>query len=271
MDWTQIAAPAVNFGGGILQAGINSRTAKALNRNTIIANKQMAEYAWNKDVEMWKMNNAYNSPEQQMQRLTNAGLNPNLVYGNGVTGNSSGQVPTYNPPSIKHDYEPPQFAAAAAAGINSYFDARLRQAQINNVEAQTQGQLINNMIDASTAEWVQDDYYKMGRHIQWTNKTEMGKYQSFREKADWLKADLMQMIQRQIYETMGLSQAEADLANTKLSNTRLAQLIRLEPYKTFGGMASKAGTALAAIFGARGLGKIAAMKKTAQTVKAKRK
>ncbi len=43
--------------------------------------------AWNqqKDMtwEMWHANNDYNSPKSQMQRLEEAGLNPNLVYGNG--------------------------------------------------------------------------------------------------------------------------------------------------------------------------------------------
>lgn len=43
-------------------------------------------------VSLWNMNNAYNSPTQQMKRLKDAGLNPNLVYGNGsVVGNTSHQ------------------------------------------------------------------------------------------------------------------------------------------------------------------------------------
>jgi hypothetical protein len=33
----------------------------------------------------WNMQNAYNDPKQQMQRLKEAGLNPNLVYGGGAT------------------------------------------------------------------------------------------------------------------------------------------------------------------------------------------
>lgn len=37
----------------------------------------------------WHMQNAYNSPEQQMERLKQAGLNPNLVYGNGVNQSAS--------------------------------------------------------------------------------------------------------------------------------------------------------------------------------------
>lgn len=44
-------------------------------------------------LELWNMENAYNSPLQQMQRLQEAGLNPMLVYSSGnVTGNSSSSI-----------------------------------------------------------------------------------------------------------------------------------------------------------------------------------
>lgn len=39
----------------------------------------------------WNMMNEYNSPIEQMKRLKAAGLNPNLVYGNGATATSSSQ------------------------------------------------------------------------------------------------------------------------------------------------------------------------------------
>ena len=35
------------------------------------------------------MNNAYNDPSAQMERLKQAGLNPNLVYGGGATTTAS--------------------------------------------------------------------------------------------------------------------------------------------------------------------------------------
>ena len=43
---------------------------------------------------MWEMENEYNKPVNQMARLQEAGLNPNLVYGNGATslGGSMGSV-----------------------------------------------------------------------------------------------------------------------------------------------------------------------------------
>ena len=52
------------------------------------ANKQNKEIAkmqnaWN--LEQWHRENQYNRPTEQMQRLSEAGLNPNLVYGNGAT------------------------------------------------------------------------------------------------------------------------------------------------------------------------------------------
>lgn len=39
------------------------------------------------NVDMWKMQADYNSPQSQMQRFADAGLNPNLIYGQGNNGN----------------------------------------------------------------------------------------------------------------------------------------------------------------------------------------
>lgn len=72
-----------------------ARQAKKQNQ----ANRELAEYQYSKDVEMWNLNNAYNSPKAQMERLKQAGLNPNLVYGtSAVVGNSS-DTPQYSAPS----------------------------------------------------------------------------------------------------------------------------------------------------------------------------
>lgn len=58
--------------------------------------KEMADYKYAQDMNMWNLINAYNDPAAQMERLQKAGLNPNLVYGGGnVTGNTSGSGPEY--------------------------------------------------------------------------------------------------------------------------------------------------------------------------------
>lgn len=62
--------------------------------------KEMAALQNEYNVNMWRMNNEYNTPSAQMQRLVDAGLNPNLVYGSVSTGNSS-SAPTQIAPGRK--------------------------------------------------------------------------------------------------------------------------------------------------------------------------
>jgi len=69
--------------------------------------KEMATTAYQRDVEMWNTQNAYNAPAAQMERLKEAGLNPNMVYGSGsATGNTSGSMPkhqSYGTPTAQMD------------------------------------------------------------------------------------------------------------------------------------------------------------------------
>lgn len=52
--------------------------------------RSAAKDAYNRNVALWNMNNAYNTPKEQMDRLREAGLNPRLIYGSGsVTGLAS--------------------------------------------------------------------------------------------------------------------------------------------------------------------------------------
>ena len=57
-------------------------------------NREDATTTYNRQIEMWNMNNAYNDPSAQMERLRQAGLNPNLVYGNGATTTASAHIVT---------------------------------------------------------------------------------------------------------------------------------------------------------------------------------
>lgn len=77
-----------------LSAGIS---AAATIGSTLLqnrANKKLTQYSFNKNLDMWKMQNEYNAPKQQMQRLQEAGLNPNLMYGKGTVGNAQ-TMPQY--------------------------------------------------------------------------------------------------------------------------------------------------------------------------------
>jgi hypothetical protein len=58
------------------------------------ANKKLAKYSFDRNKEMWRLQNEYNAPKQQMSRLQEAGLNPNLMYGKGTVGNAQ-TMPQY--------------------------------------------------------------------------------------------------------------------------------------------------------------------------------
>ena len=94
-----MSATAAIVGAGISAAGGLGSTFVGQAKNM-----RLAKYQFNKNMEAWQMQNAYNTPAAQMQRLEEAGLNPNLVYGNqSVTGNTTSNVPQYQRPQIEYD------------------------------------------------------------------------------------------------------------------------------------------------------------------------
>lgn len=91
-------------------------------------------------LDMWNRENAYNTPAAQMARFKDAGLNPNLIYGNGSAsaGNAgSVQNPTTRPVSIGNP-------------IGSYLQARQSELQNSNIDK------MNSVYDAQIAKMSAD-------------------------------------------------------------------------------------------------------------------
>lgn len=127
--------------GAYKQGQLEAQTSRENTDKTIAANKAMAEYQYSKDLEMWNRGNVYNSPQEQMRRLEAAGLNPNLVYGQGAVGNASGTLPKYNAPTLDYNYKAPLHAMAAignspASVLSQFQDFQIKQAQTNNLREQ---------------------------------------------------------------------------------------------------------------------------------------
>ena len=126
--------PSIIGTAGSLLGGVGSIIGQNAQNK---ANLRLADYQFGKNVEMWKMQNAYNAPSAQMDRLKAAGLNPNLIYGEGVngsTGNATGTAPSYSPPDIKKDYSS---VGNSLSTLAQYQNFELQRAQIDNVKAQT--------------------------------------------------------------------------------------------------------------------------------------
>lgn len=85
---------------------------------------QASSQAFNE--KMWRMNNEYNSPVNQMARFKEAGLNPNLIYGQGNAGNSSHAVSTNPAPSPNIDL---------GNAVSNYYNFKQIAQNIKNQEA----------------------------------------------------------------------------------------------------------------------------------------
>ncbi|AXH77915.1 MAG: DNA pilot protein [Microviridae sp.] len=128
-----------NLWGNALEKGYSKFSPSAVAREntdkTIEANKQLAEYQYQKDIEMFDKANAYNSPEEQMKRLKASGLNPNLIYGSGASGasgNTATALPKYNAPRVDYNYLP---TAEIPNIISMFQDYNIKSQQLDNMKA----------------------------------------------------------------------------------------------------------------------------------------
>lgn len=177
---------------GTAQQKIAADTARKNTEMTIAANKNLAEYQYSKDVEMWNAGNAYNAPAAQMERLKAGGLNPNLVYGNGATGNTASNLPKYQAPTVKYDYLP---EVSPLSMLSQFQDVQLKQAQIDNLKANednTRAGIVIRTLDAkdkAAKNWFNFGNKDMSKweprneFYNYTNKLRLGEAQADVAKA----------------------------------------------------------------------------------------
>lgn len=113
------------------------------------ANMRLAQYKYEKDLEQWNRENDYNSPKSQMQRFADAGLNPNLIYGQGSSGNAS-SAPTYEAPHLEayRNFGDMGASGAVAAFQNQQSltaDTALKESQRAKTDAEVVGQNLRNL------------------------------------------------------------------------------------------------------------------------------
>lgn len=121
----------INSALGIGQSFVDRQTQKLNQDRQNRMNIALAEKSYQHDIDMWNRQNQYNSPAAQMQRFKDANLNPNLMYGQGSSGNAT-TLPRYQTPSVSHNVQPLDMTDV----IGRYQDVAIRQAQIDNLKAQ---------------------------------------------------------------------------------------------------------------------------------------
>lgn len=135
------AAQTVSTAGNILaQSNINRRTQAW--------NEKMYDLQRGHALQDWNMQNAYNTPAAQMGRYRDAGLNPNLIYGQ---SNEAGVVRSTDAKSWN-----PQAPDMSGFGtvMDKYFNTQMKEAQINNARAINDNLLADNVIKGKQAELI---------------------------------------------------------------------------------------------------------------------
>lgn len=137
---------------GLVQAGVgvyqDKRNRRAQHEQNYADRQNQWNMYWQQRADAqsdWHMQNQYNSPQQQMQRFKEAGLNPHLIYGN------QSNTPAVRSSSASADSQPaPRMdLSPIAGGIDAMFRIAQMTAQTSNIQAQ------KDLITAQTASTLQ--------------------------------------------------------------------------------------------------------------------
>lgn len=128
-----------SLGGGLISGGlgaISSIFSNNAQKKENERNREFAEYMYDRQydnsIKVWNMQNKYDLPSAQKQRLIDAGLNPDLMYsGHGVSPSPNLQAAVAGSPSSG--------SLPGYGGMSEAFNqGRLIDAQIRNIDADTQ-------------------------------------------------------------------------------------------------------------------------------------
>lgn len=126
MNWASIGEGAIGAGIGMIGSAISQR-------QNYKYTKKLMELQYQQNLDLWNKQNEYNTPTAQMQRLQAAGLNPNLVYGSSVAGNSSNNTSTSLGSASPVDYTDSMFK-----GVSAVTNMKLARSTVRRQETQNQ-------------------------------------------------------------------------------------------------------------------------------------
>lgn len=138
--------------GGMIQGRKNRKLARQLQQQQLDWQREENKLAFDRSVEMWNMQNAYNSPSAQMARLQEAGLNPNLAYGSLGDANATNaptatpvNVPSVSGAAFNNPYESITSAAQSMATASQTMSSQaLQEAQTKKLNYESVAQAITN-------------------------------------------------------------------------------------------------------------------------------
>lgn len=149
-----LGSAAISGGAGLIGSGLQ-----------YLFNKKLAEKQNEYNLNMWKLQAEYNSPQAQMERFRAAGLNPNLIYGQGNNGNMSNAPQMLTPQS-------PQVEKSLQRLGEAFNIENLRTLVANRKKAQADAQNAQTNADRNRIELSADILFSQGYYFDPTS----GKY-----------------------------------------------------------------------------------------------
>lgn len=118
----------------------NQRFTAEENRKNREFQERMYDKAFANNLEQWHRQNAYDSPAQQIARMRQAGVNPDLMYGGGVGNMSSAAMSMPSSPSGSSGSAGNPHMPMQQMQRDPYFNASvdLMRAQAENIRADTE-------------------------------------------------------------------------------------------------------------------------------------
>lgn len=159
-----------SFGADLLTGGISSLAQGAIGSFFNRSNADYSNGLAQQNARFWAN---YNSPVNQMQRLKEAGLNPNLIYGNGTAvATADGNSGAPNVQGVNFDFRSPAQMAllkaqkATQVKQNDLLDSQILKTDADRalVQAQTRGQELQNIITSNA------DPVELGKYLNTSTK-----------------------------------------------------------------------------------------------------
>ena len=132
-----VAIPAL---ANLFGAGINAASTSHQNMMSQRFARDMYQLQKQDALDFWNLQNEYNSPQAQMMRLQEAGLNPNLIYG-GSSGGAAGTASPIKTPDVQSaQFRTPMYGdllTQMMPMLSAFYDIEIKQATVDAVKSQT--------------------------------------------------------------------------------------------------------------------------------------
>lgn len=219
----------LGLAGSAIGAGVSAHNASQTNKLNYKLFKEQQEF----NREMWHMQNAYNTPQAQRQRLEQAGINPAIALGNITTGTAQAVQSASPAPAVGHDAGN-ILANGIQNGANSLLSSNqlsvqksLADAQVNKTNAETAGILIDNKtLDARKQQELKES---MAREL--VNQQQASNIQALTDRYKQLTPEELKKVRAEvdsIRANIDLSNVQRALADFNLKHLAPAQVRELQ-------------------------------------------